>query len=465
MKRNIVLLLGFLLCLNVAACGSKETGSSTDHTAMEETVNGKEAAEENVAEENTIEKSGEEQSTPAEDEYVLAGDEQFRITDTADISMKEQCNNYAYPFDIVIPVVEGCELREADDMKFYEIFNPNMSDYYSIGFVTEKRSGGRMFTNGTGVDGEIFANGQDMAERNVPTNVAPSVYCQYNSLDNGDYTLSYEINLYSKKTVAEATFYIRNSEEASEADEVLFRLNLKIRKKVGVDRSAYMMDYIEQLKEGIFEGMGLDLDLDQETMTELHREALEEKTDGTGANVSLVPQIREAGDESSDPRYEEVIGDVDVDTGAVTVSDMTELVAGLDFKIDESVYDYKSLGLDGLTILAPGGQYITGYTDSGIEAAFDNFMITVKCQTTNVALPPSTDDVILADTDGYTVYRMTDFDDNSNKRSYQRYLIYDKENGAGLNIHLEVTKYDSSAADRFISDYLPAFETTLAGNF
>ena len=60
---------------------------------------------------------------------------------------------------------------------------------------------------------------------------------------------------------------------------------------------------------------------------------------------------------------------------------------------------------------------------------------------------------------------MTDFDDNSNKRSYQRYLIYDKENGAGLNIHLEVTKYDSSAADRFISDYLPAFETTLAGNF
>lgn len=263
----------------------------------------------------------------------------------------------------------------------------------------------------------------------------------------------------------EATFYIRNSEEASEADEVLFRLNLKIRKEVGVDRSAYMMDYIEQLKEGIFEGMGLDLDLDQETMTELHREALEEKTDGTGANVSLVPQIREAGDESSDPRYEEVIGDVDVDTGAVTVSDMTELVAGLDFKIDESVYDYKSLGLDGLTILAPGGQYITGYTDSGIEAAFDNFMITVKCQTTNVALPPSTDDVILADTDGYTVYRMTDFDDNSNKRSYQRYLIYDKENGAGLNIHLEVTKYDSSAADRFISDYLPAFETTLAGNF
>lgn len=97
--------------------------------------------------------------------------------------------------------------------------------------------------------------------------------------------------------------------------------------------------------------MGLDLDLDQETMTELHREALEEKTDGTGANVSLVPQIREAGDESSDPQYEEVIGDVDVDTGAVTVSDMTELVAGLDFKIDESVYDYKSLGLDGLTIL------------------------------------------------------------------------------------------------------------------
>ena len=92
-------------------------------------------------------------------------------------------------------------------------------------------------------------------------------------------------------------------------------------------------------------------------------------------------------------------------------------------------------------------------------------MITVKCQTTNVALQPSTDDVILADTDGYTVYRMTDFDDNSNKRSYQRYLIYDKENGAGLNIHLEVTKYDSSAADRFISDYLPAFETTLAGNF
>lgn len=246
MKRNIVLLLGLLLCLNVAACGSKETGSSTDHTAMEETVNGEEAAEENVA----------------EDEYVLAGDEQFRITDTADISMKERCNNYAYPFDIVIPVVEGCELREADDMKFYEIFNPNMSDYYSIGFVTEKRSGGRMFTNGTGVDGEIFANGQDMAERNVPTNVAPSVYCQYNSLDNGDYTLSYEINLYSKKTVAEATFYIRNSEEASEADEVLFRLNLKIRKEVGVDRSAYMMDYIEQLKEGIFEGMGLDLDLD-----------------------------------------------------------------------------------------------------------------------------------------------------------------------------------------------------------
>ena len=105
MKRNIVLLLGLLLCLNVAACGSKETGSSTDHTAMEETVNGEEAAEENVE----------------EDEYVLAGDEQFRITDTADISMKERCNNYAYPFDIVIPVVEGCELREADDMKFYEI--------------------------------------------------------------------------------------------------------------------------------------------------------------------------------------------------------------------------------------------------------------------------------------------------------------------------------------------------------
>lgn len=68
-------------------------------------MNGEEAAEENVAEENTIEKSGEEQSTPAEDEYVLAGDEQFRITDTADISMKERCNNYAYPFDIVIPVV------------------------------------------------------------------------------------------------------------------------------------------------------------------------------------------------------------------------------------------------------------------------------------------------------------------------------------------------------------------------
>ena len=465
MKRNIVLLLGLLLCLNIMACGSKETGNGTDRAAVEETVNAENDTAEDAAEENAMELDGEAQSTLAEDEYVLTGDEQFRITDTTDISMKEQCNNYVYPFDIVIPVVEGCELREADDMKFYEIFNPDMSDYYSIGFVTEERSGGLMFTNGTGVDGEIFANGQDMAERKVPTNVAPSVYCQYNSLDNGDYTLSYEIKLFGKKTVAEATFYIRNSEEASEADEELFRLQLKIRKKVGVDRSAYMMDYIGQLKAGIFEGMGLDLALDQETMTELHREALEEKTDGTGTNVSLVPQIREAQDESSEPQYEEVIGDVDVDTGAVTVSDMTELVAGLDFKVDESVYDYQSLGLDELTILAPGGQYITGYTDSGIEAAFDNFMITIKCQTTNVALSPSSDDVILADTEGYTVYRMTDFDDNSDKRSYQRYLIYDKTNGAGLNIHLEITKYDSSAADRFINSYLPAFEETLAGNF
>ena len=193
MKRNIVLLLGLLLCLNIMACGSKETGNGTDRAAVEETVNAENDTAEDAAEENAMELDGEAQSTLAEDEYVLTGDEQFRITDTTDISMKEQCNNYVYPFDIVIPVVEGCELREADDMKFYEIFNPDMSDYYSIGFVTEERSGGLMFTNGTGVDGEIFANGQDMAERNVPTNVAPSVYCQYNSLDNGDYTLSYEI--------------------------------------------------------------------------------------------------------------------------------------------------------------------------------------------------------------------------------------------------------------------------------
>ena len=44
-------------------------------------------------------------------------------------------------------------------------------------------------------------------------------------------------------------------------------------------------------------------------------------------------------------------------------------------------------------------------------------------------------------------------------------ILQDVYKRQGLNIHLEVTKYDSSAADRFISDYLPAFETTLAGNF
>lgn len=162
----------------------------------------------------------------------------------------------------------------------------------------------------------------------------------------------------------------------------------------------------------------------------------------------------------------DTFGDVDVDTSAISVSDMSQMVVGRDLDVEESIFAYSSLGLDGLKILAPGGLYLTSYPEVGsAEAVFNAFDICIKLHTTNVALMAGDEDVILADTDDFTVYKMIATVENSVSRSYQRYIIYDKKTGAGLNIHLEMNKYDVGATDEFIEEYLPAFEAILADNF
>ena len=50
---------------------------------------------------------------------------------------------------------------------------------------------------------------------------------------------------------------------------------------------------------------------------------------------------------------------MDADTAAISVSDLSELVAGLDFTVDASIYDYDGLNLKELTILVPGSSYIS----------------------------------------------------------------------------------------------------------
>lgn len=460
MKKNIALILSIILCLGLTACGNKEEYESDTDVANSVTVD----KEQNTEDEKEIQK------LEIPEEYVLADGEQYRMIDTKNVSMQEVCIGYELPFDIVAPVLDfPYEERIVDDNKtFYEIHDSNLKDYYSFAFSMTHKSGKLAKETMDWENGQKYFDGLELIENVQPKQKLPSAYYQYNGINSGEYTFAYCIELYGNKNIAEGHFYIRNSSTADEADEQLFNLEVSVHKEVGVDRSEYMLNYLDEIKENILSSMGVDEALDAETMQEFNKEILAENSNGK-QSTSLVPQKEQAQAENSketeDIQYEEVIGDVDVDTSTITASDMSELVAGLDFKVDDSIYDYDSLGLNELIILAPGSQYITGYTDSGIEAVFDAFDVTIKCQTTNVALQAGVGDAVLADTDRYAVYRWTTSDENNANRSYQRYIIFDKATGAGMNIHLEISKHDINAANAFIDEYLPAFELTLANNF
>lgn len=459
MKRKITIMLCVICCLGLAACGSENNKSNTN--VANDVI---------VDEKQDTEDKKEMREIEIPEEYVLADGEQYRMIDTKDVSMQEVCIGYELPFDIVVPVVDfPYEERIFEEEKtFYEIHDMYLKDYYSFGFCmthkTEKLAKESLDLE----NGKWYYDGQELIEDAKPKNILPSGYYQYNGINNGEYTFAYRIKLYGNKNIAEGNFLIRNSSTADEADELLFSLDVSIHKEVGVDRSEYMLDYLDEIKRNILSSMGIEEALDTETMQEINKEILAEKSDGT-LSVSLVPQKEEAQVENSkeleDITYEEVIGDVDVDTSTISISDMSELVVDLDFKVDDSIYDYDSLGLNELTILFLGSQYISGYTDSGIEAVFDAFDVKIKCQTTNVALQVESGDVILADTDRYVAYRWTTSDENNDKRSYQRYIIYDKTTCAGMNIHLEISKHDVNKSNVFIDEYLPAFENTLANNF
>ena len=462
MKRKNAVLICALCCMAITACGSKEPGDNRTGEVM--------AQEQEVLENVNDSESGrpkkQETEKEAEEEYVLEPDELYRIIDTKDISLKEVCPGYELPFDLVLPVPDFPykeEVHEDDTVGVsttYEIHDPYLKDYYTFTFYTTHKSGKPRAESLDVENGQLYRNAQEMIDDAKPTQILPDAYYQYNGMDNGEYTFAYGIELYGNKNFAGGIFYIRNSSSAEESDEQFFYLKVSVHKEVGVDRSEYMLDYLDEIKTDIINSMGLDPEVDKATMEEVGEEVL--SMDLTGKPS---PSLTAPVEKTQETQYEEVIGDVDVDTSALSVSDLSELVAGLDFTVDDSIYDYDSLNLKELTILAPGSLYISSYTDSGIEAVFDAFDVTIKCQTTNVALQPFEDDTVLADTDGYTVYRMNTFVENSDKRSYQRYMIYDKATGAGLNIHLEISKHDVAAADSFVDAYIPAFEKTLANNF
>ncbi len=464
MKRKTAIFICTLCCMALAACGSKETGgNSTGEGAAQ-----KQGSLEDVKDTESKEPESRETEKDAE-EYVLAPDEQYRIIDTKDISMKEVCSGYELPFDLVLPVPDfPYEEKVYEDDTYgvstsYTILDPYLKDWYSFTFHMTHKSGEPMAESMDFENGQLYRNAQEVVEDVKPRQILPNAYYQYNGMDNGEYTFAYGIELYGNKNFANGLFYIRNSSSAEESDEQFFYLNVSVHKEVGVDRSEYMLDYLDEIKTDIMNSMGLDPEVDKATMEEVGEEVL--SMDLTGKPSASLTAPVEKTQEPQGTQYEEVIGDVDVDTSAISVSDLSELVAGLDFTVDDSIYDYDSLNLKELTILAPGSLYISSYTDSGIEAVFDAFDVTIKCQTTNVALEPFEDDTVLADTDGYTVYRMNTFTDNSDMRSYQRYMIYDKATGAGLNIHLEISKHDVAVADSFVDAYIPAFEKTLANNF
>lgn len=163
---------------------------------------------------------------------------------------------------------------------------------------------------------------------------------------------------------------------------------------------------------------------------------------------------------------EEIVGDVDIVAGELTMDDMQELVVGLDIPVNV-VDEGSEESFKNFTLLFPSSAYITDYTNSGLRANLESIDFNIKT-TAQTDTPSNNIREDIGETqETIGKYVLETSPGANDKYGYQiTYFICDTSNDTVLRITLTINKKSDyqEYCDALVEEFAPAFEETLRNN-